>query len=113
MSVDRRVANLEGEAGLPRKNGELVFDAPWEGRAFGLAVVLNEKGAYAWDDFRARLMDQVKTGAPHYYESWIRALKSLLAARQIASPEEVEQRAAEYRDLKRDPFSFDGYPPAV
>jgi hypothetical protein len=63
MSVDRRVANLEGEAGLPRKNGELVFDAPWEGRAFGLAVVLNEKGAYAWDDFRARLMDQVKTGA--------------------------------------------------
>jgi nitrile hydratase accessory protein len=103
MSVDRRVANLEGEAGLPRKNGELVFDAPWEGRAFGLAVVLNEKGAYAWDDFRARLVEEVRTGEPHYYESWVHALESLLAAQEIVSPDEVERRAAEYRALKRDP----------
>ncbi|HVS47469.1 MAG TPA: nitrile hydratase accessory protein [Candidatus Dormibacteraeota bacterium] len=103
MSVDRRVANLEGDTGLPRKNGELVFDAPWEGRAFGLAVVLNEKGAYTWDDFRSRLVDQVRTGEPHYYENWIRALESLLAAQEIVSPEEVELCAAEYRALKRDP----------
>ena len=103
MSVDRRVANLDGEAGLPRKNGELVFDAPWEGRAFGLAVVLNEKGAYVWDDFRTRLVYEVRTGDPHYYESWVRALQSLLAAQEIVSPDEVELRAAEYRALKRDP----------
>lgn len=103
MSVDRRVANLDGEAGLPRKNGELVFDAPWEGRAFGLAVVLNEKGAYAWDDFRSRLVDEVRTGEPHYYENWVRALESLLAAHEIVSPDEVELRAAEYRALERDP----------
>ena len=103
MGVDRHVANLDGQAGLPRKNGELVFDAPWEGRAFGLAVVLNEKGAYAWDDFRTRLVEEVRTGDPHYYENWVRALESLLAAHEIVAPDEVELRAAEYRALKRDP----------
>ena len=40
--VDPRIANLDSSAALPRKNGELVFKAPWEGRAFGMAVVLNE-----------------------------------------------------------------------
>jgi len=103
MSVDPGVANLDGEAGLPRKNGELVFDAPWEGRAFGLAVVLNERGAYAWDDFRTRLVHEVRTGDPRYYENWVRALESLLAAHEIVSPDEVELRTAEYRALKRDP----------
>ncbi len=54
MSVDNSVAYLEGEAALPRKNGELVFAAPWEGRAFGLAVLLSEKGALEEDQWPAR-----------------------------------------------------------
>jgi nitrile hydratase accessory protein len=100
MKVDRRVADLEG---LPRKNGELVFQAPWQGRAFGLAVVLNEIGAYPWDDFRSGLVDQVATGQPEYYESWLNALESLLLARGIVTADEVAQRAAEYQALERDP----------
>ena len=40
-SADRLIANMEGSAALPRKNGELVFEAPWEGRAFGIAVALS------------------------------------------------------------------------
>jgi nitrile hydratase accessory protein len=103
VSVDRRIANLDGNVALPRKNGELVFRAPWEGRAFGLAVVLNEKGAYTWDDFRAGLVEQISSGEPDYYESWLRALESLLVAHRIITPQEVEERAAEYRSLERDP----------
>ena len=30
-----------GPAAPPRDNGELVFAAPWESRAFGLALALN------------------------------------------------------------------------
>ena len=103
MSVDPRIANLDGKAALPRKNGELVFRAPWEGHAFGLAVVLNEKGAYAWDDFRSSLVDQIARGQSDYYESWLGAIESLLVARHIVTRHEVEQRAAEYRSLERDP----------
>jgi len=103
MSVDRSIAYLDGDAALPRKNGELVFAAPWEGRAFGLAVLLSEKGAYGWDDFRARLVDEIARGGEAYYESWLDALESLLLAREVVTREEVSQRAQEYIALERDP----------
>ena len=34
--VDQRIADMSEQVALPRKNGELVFVAPWEARAFGL-----------------------------------------------------------------------------
>jgi nitrile hydratase accessory protein len=103
MEVDRRIANLDEHAALPRKNGELVFQAPWEGRAFGIAVLLNEKGAYEWNAFRDRLVAEIGAGGPDYYASWLKALESLLIARGVLSPEQIEHRAVEYRTLERDP----------
>jgi|SRR5215467_1567381 len=104
MSVDRSIAYLDGDAALPRKNGELVFEAPWEGRAFGLAVVLSEKGEYEWNEFRTRLVDQIGSGAGgQYYESWLAALESLLLARGVVTAPEIEKRANEYIALERDP----------
>ena len=41
--ANRHIADMEGQLAIPRKNGEPVFEAPWEARAFGMAVVLNEK----------------------------------------------------------------------
>ena len=103
MSVDKSIAYLDGDAALPRKNGELVFAAPWEGRAFGLAVILSEKGAYAWNDFRTRLVEEVRSADGPYYESWLAALERLLLARGVVTSEEIETRAHEYLALERDP----------
>jgi nitrile hydratase accessory protein len=103
MSVDRNIAYLDGEAALPRKNGELVFAAPWEGRAFGLAVTLSEKGAYAWDEFRASLVQHIAEGGEPYFESWLGALESVLLSRGIVTGDELTRRAAEYEALERDP----------
>ncbi len=103
MAVDRTIANLEGTAALPRKNGELVFQAPWEGRAFGLAVVLNEKGAYPWNAFRTRLVEQVANGGGDYYENWLKALETLLFERGLITRDDLSRRATEYRALVRDP----------
>lgn len=103
MEVDHTIAILDGQAALPRKNGELVFQAPWEGRAFGLAVALNEKRAYPWDDFRARLVSEIAGGSPDYYENWLGALEALLIARGIVTKDDVRRRASEYQALKRDP----------
>src|SRR6185436_2989351 len=50
--VNQAVASLDGTAALPRKNGELVFEAPWQGRVFGLAVSLSDREHYVWDEFR-------------------------------------------------------------
>ena len=44
--TDATIARMAGDVALPRKNGELVFAEPWEGRAFGIAVALKESGTY-------------------------------------------------------------------
>jgi nitrile hydratase accessory protein len=103
MTVDRAIANLDGTAALPRKNGELLFEAPWQGRAFGLAVVLNKKGAYGWNAFRTRLVEQITGGQPAYYENWLSALEILLVDRGLITRDDLLRRAAEYRALQRDP----------
>ena len=34
MRPGPEVTGMTGAAALPRRNGELVFEAPWQGRAF-------------------------------------------------------------------------------
>jgi nitrile hydratase accessory protein len=104
---DSRIAIMDGGAALPRKNGELVFAAPWEGRAFGLAVALNDRGLYDWDEFRDRLKANVvagdTTGDPStYYERWLAALVALLLDRGFVTRQELDARAAEFASGERD-----------
>jgi hypothetical protein len=56
-NLARRIAaDANGPAAIPRRNGEPVFDEPWESRVFGMAVGLCERGFYVWDEFRERLI---------------------------------------------------------
>ena len=85
----------------PRANGELVFAAPWEGRAFGMATSLSDAGAYEWDAFRQELVAQVVAsersgGEFDYYAAWLRAFERLLEAEGIVSAEELAERTAEF-----------------
>jgi hypothetical protein len=59
MPVSERIGlpslyDLDGVAEPPRKNGELVFEAAWEGRLFGVTMALHEAGAFAWEEFPER-----------------------------------------------------------
>lgn len=101
--VDQRIASMHGPAALPRRNGELVFEAPWQGRAFGIALGLHEAGAYDWEEFRQRLIQEVgsdEQGA--YYEHWLAALERLAVERGLITAGEYERRVAEYRSGERD-----------
>jgi nitrile hydratase accessory protein len=105
-TFERIQADEDSPGAVPRKNGELVFEAPWEGRAFGLAVVLSDRRIYDWDDFRARLIDEI--GAqPTYYESWLAALEKLLVARGVVTASELDSRTAEYASGERDDDDHD------
>ena len=101
--VDDRIANLGGDSALPRKNGELVFSAPWQGRVFGMAVALHEKGTYSWDSFRSELIKKIAGEKHEYYESWLSAFESLLLSSGLIGAEELSHRTAEYKALERDP----------
>ncbi len=101
--MDRPAASLDGDLGLPRKNGELVFEAPWEGRAFGMALALTDSGPLAWNDFRQRLVEQVRTEPEHrYYEQWLAAFEVLVTDAGLLTREQLERRAAEYQSMERD-----------
>ena len=94
--------DIEGPAAPPRLNGELVFDAPWEGRSFAMAMALVDGGLFDWDDFRDHLIAAVRrwesdpVGEYRYYERWQEALESIVAERAIVSQPEVDARAAAY-----------------
>ena len=83
-----------GPAAPPRDNGELVFAAPWESRAFGLALALNEAGLIDWEDFRQALIREIgdweaahPSGAGwSYYECWLRALERTASAGAWSTP---------------------------
>ncbi|MEE9277099.1 MAG: nitrile hydratase accessory protein [Dehalococcoidia bacterium] len=104
---ERVVADMQGAAAMPRKNGELVFDAPWQGRAFGLVAGLHEEGLYDWDEFRDRLIAEIaaaekRAEAFDYYNCWLRAFEDLLTSKGIVSVDEVEERTSEFEFGERE-----------
>lgn len=94
--TEAKIAGMSGPAALPRSNGELVFTEPWEGRAFGIAVALNEAGAYDWEAFRKRLIGEIESAGDddgtRYYERWLASLEQVLLDGGVISEDELSER---------------------
>lgn len=98
-------ASMLGERDAPpRSNGELIFQRPWEGRAFGMAIALSKKGHYEWEDFRQELISSIAeweekhfTDDPawDYYQRWLLALERLIVESKLLDHEELETRTKE------------------
>ncbi len=75
MSAPLSLSGLD----LPRRNGELAFDAPWQSTVFALAAAVIEH-AFGGDrePFRQQLIAAIaaQPGRP-YWESWTAALEAL------------------------------------
>jgi nitrile hydratase accessory protein len=95
---------FRGAAAIPRKNGEIVFEAPWQSRAFGLAVGLAERRLFHWDEFRDRLIAEISAApaddpaspATVYYRHWLAALERLLRDKGVVSALDLDTRAGEF-----------------
>ena len=81
---------------LPRRNGELAFDEPWQTRAFGLAAaVVETRFGKDWEPFRARLIAAIAADeARPYWESWTVALEDLLVTTALLSAEDLGRASA-------------------
>jgi nitrile hydratase accessory protein len=95
--AERIAADLNSPAAIPRRNGEPVFNEPWESRAFGLAVALCERGLYTWDEFRNQLIAEITAADARgshssYYERFLATLENLLMARGICPTIEIESQ---------------------
>jgi len=79
--------DIDGAVAPPRRNGELIFDAPWQGRAFGICVAVLDREGLGWGDFRPHLVAAIaaEPGAD-YYGAFTAALDSFLADLGLTTP---------------------------
>ncbi len=102
--------SLDGMAAPPMVNGEVTFDAPWQGRVFGMAHALADRGVFVWDDFRACLIERIAAwesahpegeGYP-YYDCFLEALERVLAEKRIVHDHDLSHRIAELGSRPHD-----------
>lgn len=101
--MDLHELDAEEVAALPRSNGELVFNAPWESRSFSIAVSLADSGYFTLDEFREYLISAIaeRESTPvdepfHYYECWHTALESILVDVNVVTATALQDRAEAY-----------------
>lgn len=103
---------VDGPAAPPRRNGELAFDEPWQGRSMALAVYLCEQGRFRWSDFQQALIRRIgaweqtaepERGEYRYWDHWQSALEDVLTAAAV-EPETLVARAVE---ISRRPHGWD------
>ncbi|HEV8717665.1 MAG TPA: nitrile hydratase accessory protein [Candidatus Binatia bacterium] len=93
---------MEGAAALPRQSGELIFQDPWEGCVFAMAVALCEQGLYPWSEFCDHLITEITAAErpetppesrPTYYECWLAAFEALLVEKEVLTTKKIDTRA--------------------
>ena len=91
-AIDPAVNAMPGAAAMPRRNGELVFDAPWQGRVFGIALAVVRRLGVDWSEFQRRLIAAIadQPDAP-YYDCWVAALERLVVDHDLVHAAELEE----------------------
>ena len=97
---------MTGPAAMPRRNGELVFAEPWQGRVFGMAVALSERGPSRGGlppgaDRPGRRRGAARR-ALRVLRVWLATFERLLAAKGLVSGAEVEECAFQFEFGERD-----------
>ena len=93
--------DTDGTLALPRSNGELIFDAPWQGRLFGLVVHLSKSGVFTWDEFKEHLVDVIGEAAADdvcdpavYYRQFGQAFCRLAEEKGYFDAQALDERTA-------------------
>ena len=84
-------ADLDALPAIPRDAEGPVFRAPWEAQAFGMAVMLHERGHVTWKEWAQRLADEIAAATSRgesddgtrYYYFWLAALEKLVADKRL------------------------------
>ena len=111
MTFDPATAQRATQAvpGIPHDEQGPVFREPWEAQAFAMALALQQRGLFTWNEWATALGQEIKraqaAGDPDtgdtYYRHWLATLERLVAEKGVAS-EETLQRYREAWDRAAD-----------
>jgi nitrile hydratase accessory protein len=111
--VDAAMAEVDDPVEV---DGETAtFDAPWQARAFGIAVALADREASDLTAFQERFVERLGEVDPEamqadvegtYYERWLEALEELLVEEGLLTEAELDERAAAFTEGERDAAEF-------
>jgi nitrile hydratase accessory protein len=99
---------------IPESEDAPTFDAPWQARAFGIAVTLSRREElYEWSEFQERLVAEIEASDSRpegveeaYYEQWLASLETLLIDSEYVTTEELDRRAAAFEATDRTAAEF-------
>lgn len=88
MSKQLKLNTLQG---LPSKDGEPVFESPWQAQTFAMVIQLHESGVFTWNEWADELSANIadfETGQPidgsdDYYTLWHHSLEQILKRKQL------------------------------
>lgn len=100
----RPAPDLDALPAIPRDAEGPVFRAPWEAQAFGMAVMLHERGHFTWREWVDRLTAEIAAArdrgehddGTRYYHYWLAALEKIVAEKKLVLPDELARRADEW-----------------
>lgn len=78
--MNAQLLDIDGPAAPPRRNGEVVFEAPWQSRVFGLcAAIVQTCFNGDREPFRQQLIAAIAAEPERpYWDSWTVALQGLV-----------------------------------
>ncbi len=89
--------------GAPSANGELLFEAPWQGRVLSMAVCLSDSGRLEWERFRTELIREIgKDKQSPYYVQFLNALQEALVGAGLLSAKDIAERTAQLEQTPHD-----------
>lgn len=92
------IAQAGQNAALPGDDGgELVFNSPWEAKAFAIVLALFQQGHYSWTEWAQALGGEIRAAGAEddgtgYYLLWLSAAEKLVASKALVDESELLAR---------------------
>ena len=91
------IAQAGQDAALPGDGNELVFNSPWEAKAFAIVLALHQQGHYSWTEWAQALGGEIRAAGDEddgtgYYLLWLSAAEKLIASKALVDESELLAR---------------------
>ncbi|NKB61139.1 MAG: nitrile hydratase accessory protein [Gammaproteobacteria bacterium] len=78
-------------SGQPQRDGEPIFDSPWQAKAFAMALQLHSRGHFEWQEWADLLSTNIRlfeenslvSSSDDYYSIWLDTLEDIMKKKAL------------------------------